>query len=117
VAAQRSDADSLLNWMERLIRRRKETPELGRGSLRLLDSGAPGVLAHRSDYNGGTVLALHNFTPHPRDATLRLDEGSTDLVDLLSDRRHDASGEITLRLEGYGYRWYRLIRSAQKNAS
>jgi maltose alpha-D-glucosyltransferase/alpha-amylase len=117
VAAQQPDTNSLLNWMERLIRRRKETPELGRGNLRLLDSGAPGVLAHRSDYDGGTVLALHNFTPHERDATLRLDDGCTALVDLLSDRRHEASGDVTFRLEGYGYRWYRVIRSAQQPAS
>jgi hypothetical protein len=30
---QRHDPGSLLNWMERLIRRRKETPELGLGHL------------------------------------------------------------------------------------
>ena len=34
VALQRRDPHSLLNWMERLIRRRKECPELGWGSAR-----------------------------------------------------------------------------------
>ena len=33
VAGQRRDAGSLLNWFERLIRRRRETPELGLGHL------------------------------------------------------------------------------------
>ena len=33
VAAQRRDPDSLLNWFERLIRRRRECPELGFGTL------------------------------------------------------------------------------------
>ncbi len=33
VAAQRRDPDSLLNWFERLIRRRRECPEIGFGKL------------------------------------------------------------------------------------
>ena len=33
VAAQRRDPESLLSWMERLIRRRRETPELGLGNV------------------------------------------------------------------------------------
>ncbi|MEY2533502.1 MAG: hypothetical protein QOF29_1412, partial [bacterium] len=50
VAAQRRDAGSLLNWFERLIRRRRECPELGFGTLQLLESGVPSVLAHRCDW-------------------------------------------------------------------
>ena len=34
VADQRRDPDALLNWMERLIRQRKERPEIGWGRLR-----------------------------------------------------------------------------------
>src|SRR5215211_7678298 len=34
VAAQRRDPDSLLNWMERAFRMRKEVPEIGRASCR-----------------------------------------------------------------------------------
>ena len=50
--AQRRDAESLLNWIERIIRRRKECPELGWGACSLLDTGEPSVLAHRSDWAG-----------------------------------------------------------------
>jgi maltose alpha-D-glucosyltransferase/alpha-amylase len=41
---QRHDPGSLLNWMERLIRRRKETPELGWGTFWVLPAGDPAVL-------------------------------------------------------------------------
>ena len=37
VAAQRRDPDSLLNWMERIIRRRRETPEIGWGTWQVLE--------------------------------------------------------------------------------
>ncbi|MDQ3422602.1 MAG: alpha-amylase family protein, partial [Actinomycetota bacterium] len=36
VAEQRRDPDSLLSWMERVIRRRRETPELGWGAPTIL---------------------------------------------------------------------------------
>src|SRR4051794_4096979 len=41
VATQRREHDSLLNWFERLIRRRRECPELGFGDMTLLETGAP----------------------------------------------------------------------------
>ena len=41
---QRHDPGSLFNWMERLIRRRKETPELGWGTFWVLPAGDPAVL-------------------------------------------------------------------------
>src|SRR4051812_1155805 len=41
VAAQRRDPESLMMWMERLIRRRRECPELGWGRVTVLDSGDP----------------------------------------------------------------------------
>ena len=41
VAAERRDDGSLLNWMERLIRRRRECPEFGWGRCEVLDPGDP----------------------------------------------------------------------------
>src|SRR4029453_12169516 len=64
VAEQRRDPDSLLNWMERAIRARKELPEFGWGEYRVLDTDQPAVLAHRCDWHGGSVVALHNFGPN-----------------------------------------------------
>jgi trehalose synthase len=112
VDAQRHDSGSLLNWTERMIRTRKECPELGWGEWRLLDAGEPSVLAHRCDWGGGTLLAVHNLAG--RDATARLEvgEGGRSVRDVVGGGRHSLAGrELELGLEPYGYRWLRLGRS------
>src|SRR6201994_826185 len=43
VAAQRRDPTSLLNWMERLIRMRKEVPEIGWGAFCFVSARTPNV--------------------------------------------------------------------------
>ena len=114
VAAQRRDHDSLLNWMERLIRRRRETPELAWGDWRVLTSSVAAVFAHRCDWEGGTVVAVHNLAAEPCHVRVDLhavDDGAR-LDDLLDERPafetlDEKSVELTL--EAFGYRWYRLI--------
>ena len=117
VASSRRDPESLLSWMERLIRRRNETPELGFGAWQVLDPGTPAVLAHRCDWQGSTVVALHNFSAEPAKVRLALD-GLDDVValdDLLDGDRHELDGPaVELELGRYGYRWYRaLVRGAR----
>jgi maltose alpha-D-glucosyltransferase/alpha-amylase len=110
VARQRRDPGSLLNWMERLIRLRKECPELGWGAWRLLDAGQRAVFAHRCDWEGRTIVALHNLGAEPVEARVELDEGETleGAEELLGDGEGDApAGAETVALEGYGYRWLR----------
>jgi maltose alpha-D-glucosyltransferase/alpha-amylase len=63
IAAQRRDANSLLSCMERLIRMRKEAPEIGWGECAPIDTGDQGLLALRYDWRGNFVLVIHNFTP------------------------------------------------------
>jgi trehalose synthase len=108
VADQRRDAESLLNWMERLIRLRKESPELGFGTWRLLDAGDPAVLAHRCDWDGEGVVAVHNFSDEPRVARLHLDDGEQEAEPLLSDRDPKDGDTSRVELDGYGYRWFRV---------
>jgi trehalose synthase len=116
VEDQERDPDSLLNWMSRLARRRRETPEFGWGAWSLVDTGDDAVLAHRCDWEGRTVLAIHNLSSEPRELELRLPGDSSDdeqlgILDLL-DRDgslHPIDGDrLALKLEGYGYRWLRL---------
>jgi trehalose synthase len=112
VADQRRDPGSLLNWMERAIRARKELPELGWGGLRVLGTDQPAVLAHRRDWRGRGVLALHNLGPGRVrvDVELGDDTGPGGRMDeLLGDRRYQAAtAGQPLDLEGFGYRWLRL---------
>jgi trehalose synthase len=123
VAAQRSDPDSLFSWMKELIRRYRESPELSWGECTVLETDVPAVFAHRSDHEGGTIVALHNFSPDP--ARLTVSIGSDGLgvraADLLPvpDRDRataeiDADGLMSLELSGYGCRWLRIVRPGDR---
>jgi maltose alpha-D-glucosyltransferase/alpha-amylase len=111
-AEQRRDPNSLLNWMERIIRMRKEVPEFGWGDFTILRTGTPEVLAIRYDWRNNSVVALHNMSAIPRE--IRLDvglegESGQRLVNLLSTDHSnaDGSGKHRILIEAYGYRWYR----------
>ena len=102
---QRRDPESLLNWMERVIRRRRECPELGWGTFTPLSAREPQVFAHRCDRDGASIVAVHNLGGRKVTTTLPLDAEET-LVDLLGT--DDLEPPYELELEAYGYRWYRL---------
>lgn len=113
-ARQRRDPDSLLNWMERLIRRRRECPELGWGEWTLLDAGDAAVFAHRSDWEGSSIVAVHNLAARNASAHLVL-EGEGELVDLFHDEDHALeAGEVTLDLPPYGASWFRIRRPGSR---
>ncbi|HEY6140798.1 MAG TPA: alpha-amylase family protein [Thermoanaerobaculia bacterium] len=102
VADQRRDPSSFLNWTERIVRTRKEVPEIGWGDWTVLETGSPHVLAIRYDWRGNSVIAVHNVDAKPQ--TVRLPSGQP-LVNLLSND-HSEGGKIAI--EGHGYRWYRV---------
>ena len=114
VTRQRRDPDSLLNWVERLIRRRRECPELGWGKPTLLDSGDSAVFAQRSDWEGSTVVAVHNLAG--RDASARLELGGEGtVVNLFHDEEQDLQeGAFSLELPPYDARWFRVRRPGQR---
>ncbi len=112
VADQRRDSNSLLNWMERMIRMRKEVPEIGWGDFSFLATRNPQVLAMRYDWRNNAVICVHNLSAVPQEArfSVRVPEGeSSTLVNLLSeDHSHPVKdGRHCILLEPYGYRWYR----------
>jgi trehalose synthase len=113
VADQRRDPESLLAFMRTLIRRYRESPELGWGVFEVLPQPHPGVLAHLSRWDDGVLVAVHNLTSEPCTVPLvvpgcgaghRLEDlltvGSTPLAD---------DGSVELVLDGYGYRWLRVV--------
>ncbi len=111
VAAQRRDPNSLLNWFERLIRRRRECPELGFGTMTLLETGADSVLAHRSDWEGATVVAVHELSGRPVTVELPVEDGET-LVDLFNDAEHPVPASLSL--EPFDARWFRIRRPGRR---
>jgi maltose alpha-D-glucosyltransferase/alpha-amylase len=116
VAAQRRDPDSLLNWTERIIRMRKECPEIPWGDFQILSTSVKGVLALRYDWRGTSLLTLHNFAG--KDVRVALDVGVPHgdlLVDVFSNRHSDGrDGRHEIALTAYGWRWFRV--GSQDNA-
>jgi maltose alpha-D-glucosyltransferase/alpha-amylase len=113
VAAQRRDPNSLLNWMERIIRMRKEVPEIGWGEFSFLDTGTPSVLAMRYDWRDNSVICLHNLGAEPREVSFSVrvpNQKSRILVNLLSEDHSYPVRKASHRilLEPYGYRWFRV---------
>ena len=116
VAAQRRDPDSLLMWMERLIRRRRECPELGWGRMTLLDAGDRAVLAHRADWDDSAIIAVHSFSPEPRSVQIEAGDAEA-VVDLFGpDELAPRDGRVPVELGRYGHRWFRLRRPGQRVA-
>src|SRR3954454_25339866 len=58
VAQQRRDPNSQLNWTERIIRMRKEVPEIGWGKFEVLPCGSSEVLVIRYDWRNNAVLVI-----------------------------------------------------------
>jgi maltose alpha-D-glucosyltransferase / alpha-amylase len=111
-AQQRRDPNSMLNWIERIMRMRKEVPEIGWGDFQILSTRDAAVLAIRYDWRSNSVLILHNLAATAREVSFNvgLDGEQPDvLVNLLSDdHSHGAGGKHRVTMEGYGYRWYRV---------
>jgi hypothetical protein len=111
VADQRRDPDSLLVWMSDLIRRRRETLELGWGTWKVIESRPGSLFVHRVEWEDSTVIAAHNLGSRRASVTLSAqDVGPCEVVDdLLGDRilSPRSDGSLRLDLSGFGYRWLR----------
>lgn len=112
VAEQRRDPNSFLNWMERIIRMRKEVPEIGWGDFSVLRTNTPEVFAMRYDWRNNSVVMMHNLSGIPREVQVDVGlphEIGNRLVNLLSADHSvaDERGKHRIVVEGYGYRWYR----------
>jgi hypothetical protein len=104
--------------MERLIRRRRECPEIGWGRSQLLDAGAPSLLAQRFDWAGRTMFVVHNLAREPRKVRLRFNgcDGWEGVTVIFGDGdaptlRHNA---VELELDAYGHCWLRVRRQGQR---
>jgi maltose alpha-D-glucosyltransferase / alpha-amylase len=116
VALQRRYPESFLNWTERIIRMRKEVPEIGWGDFQIIPNKEPSILIIRYDWRNNSVMFIHNFDSKPREISFSIgakaeaSERGQILINLLSDNhsRSDKNDRHRLVIEGYGYRWYRV---------
>jgi trehalose synthase len=116
---QRHDSDSLLHFMRLLIERYRASAEMGWGQYTPIKQATRSVLVHSLIGAEGRMVALHNFSGDPATVTFTLEDvdGDDQLVDLLVDGRVigvDESGTATIAMDGYGYRWLRIIRPTGK---
>lgn len=114
VSHQRRDPDSLLNTIQLFVRRYRECPELGWAPVHVLDQPHDAVLALCSEVDDAAVVTLHNLGPDP--LVVPVDLGAERgpgrvLVDLLADGdlELDDRGRAEVHLDGYGYRWLRVV--------
>jgi trehalose synthase len=107
VSAQMDDPDSTLNWMRRLIQRRRHLPEIGLGGYALVEVGSPKVLALRFEWAGRKLLTLHNFSGRQVEVDIGDERGNEPVVDVWSDSKYDPAAE-TFALSANGFRWLRV---------
>jgi maltose alpha-D-glucosyltransferase / alpha-amylase len=111
VDAQRRDPGSLLNWMVKMIRLRKECPEIGWGLCTILTADNSNVLLLHFKWRDGELVTAHNFASEPHEVCFKIPGANgAALVDLLhvADAHPRKRGEYAITLDEFGYRWYRL---------
>ncbi|WP_236147008.1 alpha-amylase family protein [Scytonema millei] len=109
VTSQQRDPNSILSWMERAIRTRKQYPEFGSGKWEIIATEEPSVFAHSSQHNGNTVIAVHNLSA--QSCTVRLQSAEyPHLLDVFSDRLYEQMdcNSKEIEISGYGYRWFQV---------
>ena len=114
VADAEFDRDSLFDWVQRLIHLRRENPEFGWGELHRVETENPSVFVHRSVWDGGSAVAVHNLADEANRVAFSL-PGCPSLADVFADTEYDSldgdgssdgeAYEFTIR--SYGYRWLR----------
>ena len=111
VAGQRRDPQSLLNWTERMIRARKECPEICWGTFTVLRTNAPEVLAIRYDWRETSLVTLHNFSSRKQKVSLKVNSQRDGLLVEVFDGHHSKArndGTHHVDLDDYAWRWYRV---------
>ncbi len=113
VADQRRAPDSLWTFMHRLIQAYRTCPELGWGGFQEIEQPLHEVFAHRATWEGGAVVTVHNLGGDAVVVDLQVDDHQVSLVDVLEDGgtsiETDDHGRLELPMDGYGYRWLRVM--------
>jgi maltose alpha-D-glucosyltransferase/alpha-amylase len=111
VERQRRDPDSLLHWLMRMIRLRKECPEIGWGDCLVLPTRSRHVLALFYRWRGNSLVCVNNLDDRPHELSLTVPDERGRLLSNLIEPDESVADENTthrLVLGPYGYRWYRV---------
>jgi maltose alpha-D-glucosyltransferase/alpha-amylase len=111
VEAQLRNPSSLLNWMKRLIKLRKQYPVFGRGAIEFCHPKNQKVLVYIRSGEGQTVLVVNNLSRFVQPVELDLSkyDGWTP-VEIIGETPFPQIGQLPyfLTLGPHGFYWFRL---------
>ena len=110
VAALEREPNSLFNRITRLIRTRKQCPEIGWGELLPIATSNDAVFAHICSWRQDQVLAVHNLSSASAEVVIsRARRGDVALVELVRDSEYPPVDSFDRLFIGpWGYRWFRF---------
>jgi maltose alpha-D-glucosyltransferase/alpha-amylase len=118
VASQRSDGESLLNWLQRLISTRRENHEIGHGDVHVVETGHENVFVHRYDGENTTILCAHNLSKESVTTGIDVDLAPSASMHHLAGRQDSArleDGRVEVSLDGYGFVWLHVHDESSGN--
>jgi maltose alpha-D-glucosyltransferase/alpha-amylase len=96
---------SLLNWLRRALRARRQRPEFGESDWGALTTGDPAVIALQYRTSFGETLAVHNLAGEPRRVKLGDRPAKRSFVEIFANRAYEECPRSVIDLDAYGYRW------------
>lgn len=111
VEAQQLDKSSLLHWMRRIIRLRKQYKVFGRGTIEFIEPANRKILAYIRHYENETVLCLANLSWSPQSADLHLQKyaGKTPVEMFGMEAFHEITEQpYVVTFAPYGFYWLLL---------
>jgi maltose alpha-D-glucosyltransferase/alpha-amylase len=111
VAEQRRDPHSLLNWTERMIRMRKECPEISWGDFVVLRTNVPEVLAIRYEWRDTSLVTFHNFSNSVQKVRAKVESPRGSVLVEVFDGQHSKAyndGAHRIEMDPYAWRWFRV---------
>jgi len=116
VEAAQIEANSLLNWMRRLIAVRRLHRAFGRGSFSLLYPANRKILVYVREYDGERILCVFNVSRQAQAVEIDLSpwRGAVP-IELTGGEAFPPIGDLPylLTLPGYGFFWFLLADEAQ----
>lgn len=102
------DSSSLLSWTKKMIRLRRQHPEIAYGKWTILNVRSGKVLAMRYQWHGKTLITVHNFSDSPEEVSIH-DLNGNKVTEVFSNEVLQPSADsLTLRLQAYQYKWLEL---------
>ncbi|MFD2514137.1 alpha-amylase family protein [Pontibacter locisalis] len=114
VVQQQRDTNSLLNWMERVIRVRRQCTELGNGNCGVISIPDSRVFVHYCELQY-KLIAAHNLSGEKVQILIDdLNKEGVYMTEVFSNGEYKEPKDGQVEINPYGYRWFRLHALPEK---